>query len=197
MKAYAVCDSWQKNADLQLFESRDEAERVCESANDLAHMQGTGHSANTAWKVPAQSPSRFFVDEVTQPPPNFALEVCTVPESELAAFRLLASSLEWEVVTNRGYQTADATGLIAGYRRAFFLRLPPHTSIHKHRDCGDCETDHIVIETNAGSLNFWTDEAGEHSMHMDIGKRYVVDRTLEHWATNDGDTDRTHLLLEY
>ena len=42
------------------------------------------------------------------------------------------------------------------------------------------------------------DEAGEHEVHLEHGKRYrIVDRGVMHWAVNDGDTDRIHLLIEY
>lgn len=100
--------------------------------------------------------------------------------------------LLWE---ERGYHTTDF-GLPV---RAFLVRLPAGGgSIHRHTDCGDVDTLHFVLATNAGARNFWIDEHGqEQSMHMEQGKVYRVDRTLEHWARNDGDTDRVHLLVEY
>jgi aspartyl/asparaginyl beta-hydroxylase (cupin superfamily) len=120
-----------------------------------------------------------------------------------APSNLIASELvphgEWEIVDGRGYQTLDVSHLFPPpFKRAFYLKLPPGTQLHKHRDAGDVQTDHIVIQTNPNCLNFWIDEEGnEQFLHMEQGKRYTVDRTLMHWAVNDGETDRIHLLLEY
>lgn len=104
---------------------------------------------------------------------------------------------EWEAPANR-YHTLDVSHLFPDYKRAFYLKLPAGTGIHRHVDAGDVETDHIVISTNPQCLNWWIDEDGnECSMHMEQGKRYRVNRKLMHWSHNGGDTDRIHLLLEY
>ena len=100
-------------------------------------------------------------------------------------------------MAGRGYETLDVSAAFPDYKRAFLLRLPPGTSIHRHVDAGDVQTDHVVITTNPKCMNWWVDSEGEHSMHMEVGARYTVDRGLMHWAKNDGDTDRIHLLLEY
>ena len=111
----------------------------------------------------------------------------------VADMAALLNGAEWEVVNGRGYQTVDVSDKLPDFKRAFFVKLPPGTSMHKHVDCGDCQTDHVVITTNPQCLNYW----GNDPIHMEVGKRYTVDRTIEHWAVNDGDTDRIHLLLEY
>lgn len=103
---------------------------------------------------------------------------------------------EWEAPPNR-YHTLEASHLFPGYKRAFYLKLPPGTGIHRHVDAGDVETDHIVVQTNPQCLNWWVEDGEEKSMHMEQGKRYKVNRTCLHWAENNGDTDRVHLLLEY
>jgi len=103
----------------------------------------------------------------------------------------------WEIVPNRGYQTADVSQLYPEYKRAFFLKLPDGTAIHKHVDCGDCRTDHVVMSTNERCLNFWVEDDKDRSVHMEKGSRYEVDRTVLHWAENNGITERVHLLLEY
>ena len=128
---------------------------------------------------------------------NFVKSQREVSEGGMEMYRLMMHLLEWEIVPNRGYQTADVSHLLPEYKRAFFLKLPPGTAMHKHVDCGDCETDHVVMQTNAGCLNFWCDDDGDHSVHMEEGLRYNVDRTVLHWAENNGDTDRVHLLVEY
>lgn len=103
----------------------------------------------------------------------------------------------WKSADGRAYQTADVSAAYPDYRRAFFLKLPPGAALHPHVDAGDCATDHIVISTNPACLNWWRDESGDHAMHMEQGQRYTVNRTVLHWSTNDGETDRIHLLLEY
>jgi hypothetical protein len=102
----------------------------------------------------------------------------------------------WEIVEGRDYQTVD-TAALGTLVRAFLLRLPPGGRLHRHKDAGDVETYHVVLETNPQALNWWADETGEHSQHLQAGKLYRVNRLLEHWATNDGATPRTHLLLEF
>lgn len=98
--------------------------------------------------------------------------------------------LRWEC---RGYDTFTFEVPV----RAFLLRLQPGASIHPHIDADDVETYHFVLQTNERARNCWRDESGEHSMHMQQGKVYRVNRKLEHWAVNDGDTDRVHLLVEF
>jgi len=126
----------------------------------------------------------------------FAKLVAEVPDDEIETLAGIAMLKDWEKPPNR-YHTADVSDIFPEYKRAFFLKLPPHSGIHRHVDAGDCETDHIVIVTNPKCLNYWVDEDGEHAMHMEYGNRYTVNRKLEHWAQNDGETDRIHLLLEY
>lgn len=125
----------------------------------------------------------------------FACEIAN--ELDLEDIRKIMACAEWEIVPNRDYQTADVFPMFPGYSRIFFLRLPPNGVLHRHVDCGDCKTDHIVVETNPQALNWWMENGLETSMHMEEGKRYTVDRTVLHWATNYGPTNRTHLLLEY
>lgn len=128
---------------------------------------------------------------------SFLLGAWNAEKPLLEKARELLPTVEWEAPKNRGYQTADVTDQMPGYKRAFFLKLPPHTDIHRHVDCGDCKTDHVVIETNNQCTNYWTEGGKEHSTWMEKDCRYTVDRTVEHWAINNGDTDRVHLMLEY
>lgn len=103
----------------------------------------------------------------------------------------LEVELPWKC---RGYDTAA----LGDPLRAFFVRLRPGERIHRHRDADDVDTLHLVVQTNEQARNFWIDpELGEQSMHMEQGKVYRVDRSLEHWAENAGPTDRVHLLLEF
>lgn len=131
---------------------------------------------------------------------SFVLESARVAPVEMEVFRDLLDLVHdrWKVVAGRDYRTNDVTEQILGFRRAFFLCLPPGGRLHWHTDTGDSQTDHIVISTNRGCLNMWRDSSGnEHSIHLQEGMRYKVDRTLPHAAVNLGATDRVHLLLEY
>lgn len=112
---------------------------------------------------------------------------------EFAKYQALLDGAVWKMPVGRQYHTADVTGSMPGVLRAFFLRLPPGGSIHKHVDADDCKTDHVVMSTNMACVNYW--DGGE--CHMEQGRRYTVDRSIPHWAVNNGDTDRVHLLVEY
>lgn len=128
---------------------------------------------------------------------GFVLSEQRVSEDQLQRFRALMETVGWKSAPNRAYQTADVTREIPGYARAFFLKLPPHSELHPHVDAGDCRTDHIVLQTNLKALNWWIEGDEKRSTHMQAGFRFCVNRTIRHWATNAGNTDRIHLLLEY
>lgn len=124
---------------------------------------------------------------------SFILSKSDVGAVELSKYDAMLQQALWKAPEGRGYHTADVTLLVPGVKRAFFLRLPPGGYISKHVDANDCETDHIVMQTNMACVNYW--DGGE--AHMEQGKRYTVDRGIPHWAVNNGDTDRVHLLVEY
>lgn len=126
---------------------------------------------------------------------SFAVDVGTVPASELESIAALAGKAEWRPI--REYFTAEVTGSFPECQRAFFIKIPPKAQIYRHTDSVYETTHHIVVQTNPGCVNGWSDEDGDHEMHLEQGRRYLVDRFCEHWAKNAGDTDRIHLLLEY
>lgn len=129
---------------------------------------------------------------------SFVTDMRQVSDAEMGVYRRLLDSAVWKVADGRDYQTADVTPHVPGTKRAFFIKLPPEGVMHPHVDAGDCRTDHIVMTTNPNAFNWWNDNVnGFDSLHMEQGWRYAVDRTIEHWATNGGDTDRVHLLVEY
>jgi aspartyl/asparaginyl beta-hydroxylase (cupin superfamily) len=128
---------------------------------------------------------------------SFVLSCREVSDTELGVYRRILDGVTWKSAPGRDYQTADVTEHVPGTRRAFFVKLPPGGSMHWHTDAGDCQTDHIVMTTNPGCENAWLDESGTQSMHMREGHRYGVDRTVMHAASNEGTTDRIHLLVEY
>lgn len=135
---------------------------------------------------------------------DFARELPS--DDHTAAMEVLRQITHWEVVPSRHYHTAEATHidhpLLTGSSRAFFIKMIPGARVYRHRDPREVvdfyDTDHIVLSTNAHSFICWEDATGEHSVHLDLGKRYrIIDRGVLHWAVNDGDTDRIHLLIEY
>lgn len=81
--------------------------------------------------------------------------------------------------------------------RAFFLRLPPGAQVHRHVDAGDVETWHLPVTTNERAFSCWTENGQVRRLHLEVGMLYALDRTVEHWAVNDGDTERTHLIVEF
>ena len=136
---------------------------------------------------------------------SFAVELSNGDHT--AALQVFEQMTQWNQPPGREYQTAEATGidhpLLVGCARAFFIKMTPGAHVHRHRDppgVVDCfNTDHIVISTNDRALICWEDEDGlSQSVHLGLGKRYrIIDRGVLHWAVNNGDTDRVHLLIEY
>lgn len=133
----------------------------------------------------------------------FAIELPA--DDHAAALEVLAQMTVWNRPPGRTYQTAEATGvkhpLLAGCARAFFIKMTPGAQVHRHQDPPEVinyfDTDHIVVSTNDKAFICWEDN-GVKSQHLELGKRYRIrDRGLLHWAVNDGDTDRVHLLIEY
>jgi hypothetical protein len=135
---------------------------------------------------------------------DFAIELPA--DDHAAALQVLSQIAEWHCPPGRKYQTAEATRLdhplLAGCARAFFIKMTPGSCVHRHRDPPGVvdfyDTDHIVVSTNNRAFICWEDAGRERSVHLDLGKRYrIVDRGVLHWAVNEGDTDRIHLLIEY
>lgn len=135
---------------------------------------------------------------------DFAVEIPA--DDHAAALEVLAQVTHWHCPPGRQYHTAEATRidhpLLAGCARAFFIKMQPGAQVHRHRDPPGVvdfyDTDHVVLSTNDRAFICWEDSEGEHSVHLDQGKRYrITDRGVMHWAVNHGDTDRIHLLIEY
>lgn len=134
----------------------------------------------------------------------FAVEI--PGDVHAAVLEVLSQVKDWHRPPGRKYQTAEATfidhPLLDGCARAFFIKMQPGERVHRHRDPREVvdrfDTDHIVVSTNDQSFLCWKDESGEHTQHLELGKRYrILDRGLLHWAVNEGATDRVHLLIEY
>lgn len=126
---------------------------------------------------------------------SFAEQAGTLSESEMDILHTLASRAQWRGI--RGYLTAEVSDFWEPCKRSFFVKIPPKGQIHRHSDSVPGITHHLVLQTNPGCLNWWLEDGEERSIHLESGSRYVVQRDPVHWATNEGETDRIHLLVEY
>lgn len=129
---------------------------------------------------------------------SFASLVAVLTEGEMVMLQKLADDAPWRPIPSRHYDTADITDFWEDCERAFFIRIPPKGFIHRHRDEAiKGATHHLVLQTNHKALNWWQEDGQDCCIHLKAGVRYAVQRDPLHWATNDGDTDRIHLLVEY
>jgi len=74
-----------------------------------------------------------------------------------------------------------------------FLRLPPKGKLYRHHDEGYGY--HIPVETNEDAITMTYKNGAQNKQHLEVGKIYKIDRSLEHESFNNGDSDRTHLIV--
>lgn len=128
---------------------------------------------------------------------SFATLVGVLSSEDMMRLASLAERAPWRDVPGRRYDTADID-FWEPCMRAFFIRIPPKGFIHRHSDEAiKGTTHHLVLQTNNQSLNWWLEDGQDCSVHLKAGHRYDVKRDPVHWATNDGDSHRIHLLVEY
>jgi oxalate decarboxylase/phosphoglucose isomerase-like protein (cupin superfamily) len=90
------------------------------------------------------------------------------------------------------YYTWDVSDRFPGKARAFFLKLSPGGMLHPHVDTCRTKTTHYCVESNDQCVMVFGDE----EIRLKVGESRVVNRQLEHYSYNHGDTDRIHLLVE-
>lgn len=90
------------------------------------------------------------------------------------------------------YYVWDVSERFPDKARAFFLRIAPGGKVHPHVDTCRTTTTHYCVESNDRCVMVF----GGEEIRLKPGESRVVDRTVEHWSRNDGDTDRVHLLVE-
>lgn len=95
------------------------------------------------------------------------------------------------------YFRAVVDGLLCAKETVRLLRLEAGSVIHEHRDPGASYADgffrlHIPITSNTGT-RFTID--GE-TLAMQPGECWYLDFGLPHAVSNDGDTDRIHLVID-
>lgn len=90
------------------------------------------------------------------------------------------------------YYVWDVSDRFPSKARAFFLRIAPGGKVHRHVDTCRTTTTHYCVESNEHAVMVFGDE----EIRLKPGESRVVDRTVEHYSYNDGETDRIHLLVE-
>lgn len=129
---------------------------------------------------------------------NFAKHVGQLSRVEKTALEYLAHKAKWKDIPARAYMHAEVTDFWEPCSRAFFILVPPRGEIHRHSDEAiKGITHHLVFQTNPHCLNWWMEDGYARNCHLAAGHRYIVQREPVHWATNEGETDRIHLLVEY
>lgn len=97
-----------------------------------------------------------------------------------------------------GYWNEILDTFRAPVTRTRFAYMAPGHSIRPHIDYNTTYSIrvHIPILTNPGCLMGVRDRDGEHVMHMPAdGSVYFLNTGLTHWAENNGDTGRVHLVI--
>jgi len=132
-------------------------------------------------------------------------EVSAVTMSQLKGILDAVSKWETHVSDKTSHQAAickeqaeDVDEIVArwpvdSWQQLLFLRLRPGGKLYRHHDNGFGF--HIPVETNKDvvSLSFENGIRKEH--HLQVGKIYHTDRSIEHQSFNNGKTSRTHLIV--
>ncbi len=83
------------------------------------------------------------------------------------------------------------------YPRVMLARMAPGGVIHPHVDANPAarwpHKIHVPITTN-DKVSFFI---GTQAHHLQVGQAYEVNNLGRHAVTNDGDSDRVHLIFEY
>lgn len=80
-----------------------------------------------------------------------------------------------------------------GIRQTSIAGHPPGTRINLHPDNDEFLKIHIPILTNQSAWFFFEDE----KFNLEIGSAYLINTTLPHGTSNEGDTDRVHLIFKF
>jgi len=125
-----------------------------------------------------------------------------IDSKTLKYLKKVAKDATWKVVKGDGrdYLTSfcgdDVKKLFDwDFQAAFFLKIPPGGKVHPHVDVErPWSTFHVVVQTNAKCISYSMDDDKRIGFHPKTKGIYRVNRQLEHWAINNGTTDRIHLL---
>lgn len=124
-------------------------------------------------------------------------EIGTVSEKVIAALRGLLKNAIWETheseVTSHQASPCELPDELKSLgTRATFIRLRAGGKLYRHSDEGFGYM--IPIETNDDCLSL-SYRDGRREQHLEVGKVYHCDRTIEHESLNNGKTNRTHLVI--
>jgi hypothetical protein len=118
---------------------------------------------------------------------------------------LCALEPKWSVQAFKGYQVwhcypqlgPAARSMFERWNGAFMVRVPPGGMLLKHTDDPKpYRSYHLPIASNERAFSLFDVGGTCVRMHLDVGTLYEYDRTVPHWAENNGDTDRVHLVCE-
>jgi len=121
-----------------------------------------------------------------------------ISDAALAGLKNTLRQAKWEIHESKitSHQAAPCTELPDEIKslggQASFLRLKAGGKLYRHRDEGFGYN--IPLETNDDCLSF-SYKDGRLEQHLEVGKIYHCDRSIEHESVNNGRTDRTHLII--
>lgn len=78
-------------------------------------------------------------------------------------------------------------------RQTVISAHPPGTVINEHIDNNKFLKIHIPIKTNKNSYFVF----GENKYNLEEGKAYLINTTLPHGTSNEGDSDRIHFIFKF
>jgi len=85
--------------------------------------------------------------------------------------------------------------------RSYVAKMVPGGKIYPHIDPGKYfelhDRYHIVIKTNIGVSFSCGNEGDIETVRFDQGELWVFNNKVIHWAANNGDTDRIHIIMDY
>ena len=134
-------------------------------------------------------------------------EIGKVSEATIAELKTILTEISWEehiseVTDHHAASCIDQVKSVAGiveqwpvdtWAALTFLRLTPGGKLYRHHDDGFGY--HVPVETNPAVVSLSFENGVRKAHHLEVGKIYSVDRSIEHESFNDGDTNRTHLII--
>ena len=131
-------------------------------------------------------------------------EVTAATVSELKDF---LSDAKWEehISDATHHHAANGTELVksvdgitsiwpvTSWKALTFFRLVPGGKLYRHHDSG--YGFHIPVETNNDCISMTYGNDVRKEQHLEVGTIYRIDRSLDHESFNNGETNRTHLIV--
>jgi len=134
-------------------------------------------------------------------------EIGQVSETTVSELRTILSRATWEEhisdvtchqasICKKEVQDVDEIverWPVNTWDQLLFLRLKSGGKLYRHADNG--YGFHIPVETNDDVVSLSYENGCCKEYHLEVGKIYHTDRSIEHESFNKGDTDRTHLIV--